>query len=430
MFPIRSIHVFSAILLVALAARCGAAYWWQERLDRQDQHFAFGDSESYWTLATQIARGLPYEYGGPDAKIFRVPIYPLMIAPWIDVDDPYRNILAVRWMGCLLGTLVVAGVMYYAHLLFGRTAAAWAGILAALHPGAISMSILVLSEAPFVPMMVANLLLWRLAFNATRLRSVGWWSSVAGAIAAVAVLARPSWLLFAPFTCLLQFLFVPSQYRKTASMALAMLIGFVVVMSPWWARSYQITGHFVLTTLQVGPSMYDGLHPGATGASDTGMSFNSDFAKQQRLHDAQTADPDSTFEYRLNQRMSQAAKTWALENPAEVLRLAVVKVGRTWRPWPSADEIPGFAIRFASAAGMMIVVVPALIGLWQHRRRGWEVWMLWAPAIYFTCLHAVFIGSMRYRLPAVLILTILAAPVWADWMNRIIGRRSGNAAAT
>ena len=125
-------------------------------------------------------------------------------------------------------------------------------------------------------------------------------------------------------------------------------------------------------------------------------------------------------------RLARAAR----ENPAEVLRLAVVKVGRTWRPWPSADEIPGFTIRFASAAGMVIVVVPALIGLWQHRRRGWEVWMLWAPAIYFTCLHAVFIGSMRYRLPAVLILTILAAPVWADWMNRIIGRRSGNAAAT
>ncbi|QDV69802.1 hypothetical protein Poly24_35190 [Rosistilla carotiformis] len=422
MYLIRPLYVFSAILIVALAARCGAAYWWQARLDRQGQHFAFGDSQSYWTLATQIARGQPYEYGGPEAKIFRVPVYPLMIAPWIDRDDPYRNVLAVRYMGCVLGTLAVAGVMFYAHRLFGANAAACAGALAALHPGAISMSILILSEAPFCPMMVGNLWLWRLAFNAPNPRATLGWSLAAGALSGVAVLARPSWLLFAGFACLFQFLLVPSQFRKTAGMAIGMLIGFAVVMSPWWARSYQITGHFVLTTLQVGPSMYDGLHPGATGASDTGMSFNTEFARQQRLADAVATQLDSTFEYRLNQRMSKAAKTWAMENPGEVLRLAVVKVARTWRPWTSAEEIPGFAIRFASAAGMVIVVVPAAIGLWRYRRRGWDVWMLWVPAIYFTCLHAIFIGSMRYRLPAVFILTILAAPVWATWLRRLMSR--------
>ncbi|QDS89378.1 hypothetical protein EC9_35770 [Rosistilla ulvae] len=428
MFPIRTAYVFSAILLVALTVRCGTAYWWQTRLDRQDQHFAFGDSESYWALATQIARGLPYEYGGPEAKIFRVPIYPLMIAPWIDDDDPYRNILGVRMLGCLLGTISVAGVMYYAHLMFGPIAAACAGGLAALHPGAISMSILVLSEAPFCPLMVGNLLLWRLAWIAPTLKSGSGWSIAAGAIAGLAVLVRPSWLLFAPFVCLLQFLRQPSQYRKTAWMGLAMLLGFAVVMSPWWVRSYQITGHFVVTTLQVGPSMYDGLHPGATGASDTGMGFNSEFARQQRLHDTEATVLDSTFEYRLNQRMSTAAKTWALENPGEVVRLAAVKVARTWRPWPTASEVPGVAIRFASAAGMLLVVVPAAIGSWRYRKLGWLVLLLWMPALYFTSLHAVFIGSMRYRLPAVLILTILAAPVWATWLGRLVTRDSKHAA--
>lgn len=414
MFSIRPIYVFSAILLVALTARCAAAYWWQDRLDQGQQHFAFGDSESYWVLATQIARGLPYEYGGPDAKIFRVPVYPMLIAPWIDVDAPYRNILAVRLFGCVMGTIAVAGVMYYAYLMFGSAAAAVAGCLAAFHPGAISMSILVLSEAPFCMLMVANLLLWRLAFNSTGNRHARWYAIAAGAIAGLAVLTRPSWLLFAPFAGLLQLLMRPGEYRKTIGMGIAMAIGFVIVMSPWWARSYRITGHFVLTTLQVGASMYDGLQPGATGASDTGMEFNTRFARQQQLADAQTDHLDSTFEYRLNQRMAKAAKDWALANPGEVMRLAVIKIARTWRPWPAADEIPGLTIRLASATGMVLVVLPAVIGLWRYRDRRWNVWLLWMPAFYFTCLHAVFIGSMRYRMPAELILIILAAPLWCS----------------
>ena len=64
------------ILLVALALRLAGGWVWQARLDGR---FGFGDSESYWTLGRSIARGQSYRCG--DARIFRTPGYPVLLAP-------------------------------------------------------------------------------------------------------------------------------------------------------------------------------------------------------------------------------------------------------------------------------------------------------------------------------------------------------------
>ncbi len=53
--------------------------------------------------------------------------------------------------------------------------------------------------------------------------------------------------------------------------ALIFAVGLTAVMSPWWIRNAGIYGRFVPTALWMGASLYDGLNPRATGASD--MSF-------------------------------------------------------------------------------------------------------------------------------------------------------------
>ena len=127
-------------------------------------------------------------------------------------------------------------------------------------------------------------------------------------------------MLFLPFACACGLIYGPR--RKQLLLAAVMFAGFAVVMLPWWARNYRVTGHFVPTTLQVGASLYDGWNPQATGASD--MRFVPEFVEAQHNSDANRAESDG-FEYRLDRRFRQAAWDWARENPGRVLQLAAVK---------------------------------------------------------------------------------------------------------
>src|SRR5206468_6628175 len=124
---------------------------------------------------------------------------------------------------------------------------------------------------------------------------------------------------------------------KQAVVVSAILGGVCLTMVSWWIRNYAIAGRLVPTTLQVGASLYDGLNPAATGASD--MQFVGQFVAEQRVADGQPgASTEGLFEDRLDRRMRQAAIDWARQNPGRVLQLAVTKFARMWSVVPNASE--------------------------------------------------------------------------------------------
>jgi hypothetical protein len=181
-------------------------------------------------------------------------------------------------------------------------------------------------------------------------------------------------------------------------------------MSPWWVRNYGVTGEFVPTTLQVGASLYDGWHSGATGSSDEGMAFVNAFIAEQRDEDIQSAKRGeplrSTFEWRLDKRLKNAAIEWATENSSAACWLGLVKLRKTWSPVPVARELGSNAVRWFEGIGYTAIVCLALLGVWECRHRI-GAWLFLMPCVYFAVLHMFFIGSVRYRQPAVLILCVL-----------------------
>ena len=107
--------------------------------------------------------------------------------------------LLARAEAALLGTLAVLGVWWLTRLLFDDRAALLAAALATFYPGASRLSALVLSEAPFCPLMLLQLALWILAWRAPSRWPEHGPGFCAGLAAGAATLMRPSWLLFTPF---------------------------------------------------------------------------------------------------------------------------------------------------------------------------------------------------------------------------------------
>ena len=403
------------ILAVALAARLGACAWWESRVP-QGQPFYFADSDSYWQLGRAIAEGEPYQYRSPDAQLLRTPGYPLLLAGVFAVFGDDTTVMSARIVGAIFGTLAVGIVGWWAAALFDARTGLLAGWIAALYPGAVSMGALVLSEAPFCPFMLLHLALWGLAWRAGTNRGAVALALGGGAAGAMAALIRPSWLLFAPFALLIALMFDTRRARQV-TIGLAMAASFVLCMAPWWIRNAQVTGRFVGTTLQVGASLYDGLNPTADGSSD--MSFVPEFVAQQRADDrAATARPGDTFEYRLDRRLFGAALDWAGAHPARALELAWIKFVRTWNVWPNEASLRSWPVRLAILGTYVPLLVCGLVGLWRYTRWGWPYVLAWLPAVYFTLLHVVFVGSIRYREPAMLALAVLAAGVLAGWTQR------------
>jgi 4-amino-4-deoxy-L-arabinose transferase-like glycosyltransferase len=68
-------------------------------------------------------------------------------------------------VSAILSTAAVGGVAALAWLLFDQRTAVVAAALAAVYPEAISLGAFVLSEAPFVPLMMLNLVFWTIAWQ-------------------------------------------------------------------------------------------------------------------------------------------------------------------------------------------------------------------------------------------------------------------------
>ena len=385
----------------------------------------------------------------------------------ISSSDGRNAILAARVAGALAGTVAVGLVMLGAYLVVDRRAALFAGTLAALYPGAIGMSVFILSEAIFCPLCLLSLIAWYVAFqnplSRTGKRSTSLAkkyeaeennglnrahpdasisslsSGVSGFASGLACLARPSWFLWplllaigSVIGCWLskekaedRF----AQYRMLFVRLFIFVCMMSITMSPWWIRNFLVTGRFVATTLQVGPSLYDGLHPGASGASDEGVAFSLPFEIELHREDGQIEKDGGesqidlsyddrhrdTFEWRLNRRMFYAAINWANENRYDTLRLAMVKFGKMWSPWPTAKELGGSWIRIAESVAYVVIVTLAVIAIGSVRQHRRSLMLFVSPTIYFASLHMIFVGSVRYRQPAILVLCVVAG-IGAAWM--------------
>ncbi len=357
--------------------------------------FSFPDSDRYVRVARHIAAG-DGPIDGETVLAGTDPVYPAMLAIGIRMgcDSDSGVMMFGRAINAACGVGVVLMVAALGVRLFSRRVGLFAGAWSAIDPILLFFNALALTELPYIAMLMGAVLLIAKYSDTRRLG----FAMAAGVVFGIATLTRSSGL-FLPilFAVWMVVACGREMKRRQAAMAgIVMLAGVLIVMSPVIHRNYSLFGAFVPVRTGSGASLMEALGPWADGGP--GMDR---IAYPHVVDDANEVERDRVYR--------EAAVDWASAHPEETVRLAIRKLSRTWSITINADAFQsGFyaAIGWISVAPVFLL---ALIGIWRIRGKWRVLVLLLLPGAYFTLVHMVFVGSVRYRLPAMPFLFILAA---------------------
>jgi 4-amino-4-deoxy-L-arabinose transferase-like glycosyltransferase len=404
------------VFLVAATARVG---WVVARHGAHPDALAYPDEHAYQLAARSLAagHGLIDEFG---YRATYMPAYPAFLALF---ERAGASLTAVRLVQALLGAWVAPAAWLLAFRWASRAlggprcrqgeldpapGAAWialgAGLLAALDPFLLFFSGLLLTETLFTVCLVVSWWLVLLLVDehrpGGRPASVGLGLSLLGC-----VMLRPSSTASAVLA-----VGVVVVYRRWAPASLlhagcAAAVVFLGLL-PWAHRNASLLGEWRWTTTRAGISLYDGLQPGGSGASDL-------------AHTKRDPRVAGMGELAWDRYWRDQAWQAACNDPGRVVRLAGGKLLRTWNIVPNEVEHRRGKSALVSAAWMVALLVTACVG-WYRVRRAARWWvLLLLPVALFTVIHMIFVGSVRYRIPLVPLVGVLSATgLWALWTGR------------
>jgi len=380
------------LLIAALSLRCAwVSYHWL----RHGPALEFDDERLHWELATNLAcDGVLVSNDGRYAA--RMPLYPLFLSLFAQAGT--NGILAARLAQALLSAVLTFCVWRFAQNVGGLRGGLLAGGLSCIDPFAIFFCNLLLTETVFS--LLAVILIggaWKLlAASSGRIMASAAGFAAAGA---AAVLTRPTalgWLILLWLSILL---LAPSR-RTAVTVLISSAALLVLAMLPWGLRNRQQIGAYAWLSTNGGVTLYDGQGPQADGSSN--QAFLAEMPQLAGLGEVQR-----------DRRLRDLALQQMRENPQRVLQLAAAKFARIWNPVPNVATYRRAPIALTSAIFTVATLLVALAGLMRAftvRSREYLTYqfLLWLPVIYFTLVHCLFVGSVRYRVPLMPILALAA----------------------
>jgi len=388
-----------AALSVALVLRLAAAIWVQHTVSQTPGRLCLipGDADGYWELGRKLTHG-EYSLYDPSRYVMRMPGFPAILAACQFAFGD--RLLPTRCVLALIGTIACGLVYWLGCELANRNVGLIALVATAISPSLVIFGPLLLSETAFAAGLLASLLPWARLFAPADQCRTGL-AIAAGLLSAIATYLRPTWLPVVPVAAVVLIVIGRSHRARWCEAAIT-IVTLAAALFPWAYRNHRLTGHWIATTLWVGPSLYDGLNPQATGDSD--MLF---FENDQLLN--------RMSEYDMDQEYRRRARDFALRNPGRVIELMFRKATRYWSLFPNAEQFRNPWVSW----GLFVATAPlfglSIVGLLAHRT-DWRLLALTAgPVLFFAAVHMIFVGSIRYRLPAEYPLWILAATGVYRW---------------
>ncbi len=398
------------------------------------------DPDAYRVIAETLAEtgvfGLPIggESGNMQARAtaFRPPLYPWLLSWFVDDSGSLSN-RAVAGLQFLLGGLTVFLTYDIARRLL-TTCVAWiAAGLVLIDPILLWQSSLIMTET--IATALTSLLWWwwvvRFPFtndscnSQSRVTSMPLTALVLGGILTLAILCRPTFLVWT-MMIIASMIFVGPSCRIRRAAMIGITIALIVAgVGAWTLRNVVAVGHPVWGTTHGGytlllannDSFYDYLETKPTELPWRSHAWDADdfFAQYDSL-------PRSGDEYEDDQVAYAAAKATIERRRAMFWYSCWVRWTRLWQPFPHA--VAGRSTTSILVVGGLhsllygLIVFAAVRHREKLRWRGWRKWIpLWpaiALLITLSGVHAVYWSNPRMRSPAIPMLAIAAASVFAS----------------
>ena len=365
----------------------------------------FPDSADYHQIALNLLAGKGFALT-PDLIATRPPLYPVLVAICYAFGLSAAGVCVIQ---AFLGTLCIWLQYRLARLLCqSEPIALAAALLLAIDSHQIAFCSWLLTEVLFILLLLGCLLALASLLHVRRLP----WLQVAlaGCLAGLGCLCRPSLIAFLPTAgiCLLVVLPQP-RIKRLAAASLFVMVATVTIL-PWTIRNYCHFHAVIPVTTKTGQDLYEALGPDATG----------------RFRGTEMVLPPETAKMTEGERdrfLRQWIWRYVQEHPHQTLWLAWEKFKLFWNPGLNNSAMFSSPwIKWGVIGLFSGLYLGALLGIcsglpWRN------LLLLLLPIVYFSLLHMVFIGSVRYRIPIMPYLEVLAACGIISVYTRISGKR-------
>lgn len=332
--------------------------------------------------------------------------YPLLVAGAFEATGV--SVRSAQWLNLLLGLGSIALAFGLALRVFGSLAVATlAGLGLALYVEAAVFTVRVAKENLMIPLVLAQLCV---AYELARGPLRPWLVALLGLLVGVQALAGNVGLVIVPIAAWALWRGAASR-REFVAAAFVAALGAAVVAGPWIVRNAVVLGEPVLNT-NGGMNLYVGNNPAATGVF-------------VGLQDTPLRDRWQEVRSRQGELASDAmardeALAWMRDNPGRVAVLAIRKAAFFWAPpelrpettnaYAAARPGAGAAARIAwFAQYLLIVALAAWAVIAADRGTRARLGPILAYLGLFTAAHMAYYVIMRYRLPIMPLLIVLAA---------------------
>ena len=399
----KSVKMAVIILMAAMLFACiFASLYYNDKLLLGSFELYDDDDVKYLRSAQTFIKTGQLTYGYPDKPtVFIMPGITLFLSPFVALFGAPGAVMPVRIVFAILQTFNLYMVFFIARKIFNSRVALITMVLSFFYLPNIYVSTVVLTEVPAYTafLLMIYFLIWGTETKQKRLLFI------AGTMWAIAVMFRATMTVLG-IVIFIYWLFKKIGIKDMAKFAVCVAIPFVIIMSPWVIRKFEVFDRFIPLTLSSGNPKMQGT------IIDYSAEEREKLLAVVNTNDIDYGDSEISADAAEHEIENRLFKYNIKHNTVEYLRWYTV--GKTirnfslpymWYPIYLGTYLPITVYHRA----LLVVFVASVLFMIIQKRINAETGMILVTVLLFNCIHLPYYCFSRYMYMVMCFIIMISA---------------------